>query len=176
MRMVWYGMVCHCYCYRYVANRADTVAAARRKEGRERLFHIDDPSASALPISPAMTSLTDSKALSFLKLATPDPVCCVTATQTTLLVGRASGTLMKYSLPHLTFEQRYQVRCRPQILALNCDSSRVSIIDINGVLILFDLDAKPEGPKGTPGKQLDFERKDAWDMKWSDDNPELFAW
>jgi WD repeat-containing protein 35 len=117
------------------ANRADTIAAARRKEGRERLFHIDDPSASALPISPAMTT-TDSKALSFLKLATPDPVCCVTATQTTLLVGRASGTLMKYSLPHLTFEQKYQVRCRPQILALNCDSSRVSIIDINGVLTL----------------------------------------
>jgi hypothetical protein len=26
----------------------------------------------------------------------------------------------------------------------------------------FDLDAKPEGPKGVPGRQLDFERKDAW--------------
>lgn len=38
------------------------------------------------------------------------------------------------------------------------------------------MDAKIEGaPKGTVGKPLDFERKDAWDMRWSDDNPELFA-
>jgi hypothetical protein len=31
----------------------------------------------------------------------------------------------------------------------------------------FDMDAKIEGaPKGTVGKPLDFERKDAWDMRW----------
>jgi WD repeat-containing protein 35 len=25
------------------------------------------------------------------------------------------------------------------------------------------------------GQLLNFERKDVWDMKWADDNPELFA-
>ena len=64
---------------------------------------------------------------------------------------------------------------------MNCDSTRLSIIDINGVLTLFDLDARPAasaggGPSKAPvGLHLDFERKDSWDMMWSDDNPELFA-
>jgi WD repeat-containing protein 35 len=32
------------------------------------------------------------------------------------------------------------------------------------------------GASGGPrGERLPFERKDVWDMKWSDDNPELFA-
>ena len=30
-------------------------------------------------------------------------------------------------------------------------------------------------PSGRKGKQLDFERKDAWDMVWAEDNPNLFA-
>ncbi len=82
---------------------------------------------------------------------------------------------MRYSLPHLVLEQKYVVRCRPQALALNCNSTRLSIIDINGVLTLFDLDARAEGAKGALGVHLKLERKDAWDMLWSDDNPELFA-
>ena len=28
---------------------------------------------------------------------------------------------------------------------------------------------------GRAGKTLDFERKDTWDMVWSEDNPKLFA-
>ena len=31
------------------------------------------------------------------------------------------------------------------------------------------------GAAGTIGEHLAFERKDAWDMRWADDNPELFA-
>ncbi len=111
------------------------------------------------------------------KLDTPtsDPICAVAASNTTLIVGRASGTLVRYSLPHLVLEQKYVVRCRPQALALNCNSTRLSIIDINGVLTLFDLDARADGAKGALGVHLKLERKDAWDMLWSDDNPELFA-
>ena len=91
--------------------------------------------------------------------------------------ARASGTLLRFTLPHLSLENKYVVRCRPQLISLNCDSTRLSIIDINGVLTLFDLDARVQGPKGVPsvGQHLDFERKDTWDMMWSDDNPELFA-
>lgn len=71
------------------------------------------------------------------QFATSDVICCLTASQNTLVIGRASGTLMRYGLPHLTLDNKYVVKCRPQILALNCDSSRVSIIDINGVLTLY---------------------------------------
>eukprot|EP00798_Chlamydomonas_sp_ICE-L_P009063 gene9063-16189_t len=48
-----------------------------------------------------------------------------------------------------------------------------SVIDINGVLSFYDLTAKGAG--GVQGEHLTFERKDAWDMLWADDNPELFA-
>ena len=75
----------------------------------------------------------------------------------------------------------------------------MSIIDINGILTFFDFDAAASaGSKGNDqdpfsggmnsqrgfgspsafgkrGRQLDFERKDAWDMVWAEDNPDLFA-
>ncbi|GFH32715.1 WD_REPEATS_REGION domain-containing protein, partial [Haematococcus lacustris] len=49
----------------------------------------------------------------------------------------------------------------------------MSVIDINGVLSFYDLQVKGQG--STQGEHLSFERKDAWDMRWADDNPELFA-
>ncbi len=58
-----------------------------------------------------------------------------------------SGTLLRFSLPHVVMENKYVVRLRPQLLALSCDSRTLSIIDINGVLTLFDLEARPQGPK-----------------------------
>jgi WD repeat-containing protein 35 len=139
---------------------------AEKKDGIERVFHIDDPPSSAF--DPKLKSRR-------LDTATSDPICAVATSDSTLIISRASGTLIRYSLPHLAMEQKYIVRCRPQALALNCNSTRLSIIDINGTLTFFDLDARPDGSKGTVGVHLKWERKDAWDMIWSDDNPELFA-
>ena len=55
--------------------------------------------------------------------------------------------------------------------------SRLAIIDIAGILTFFDLDTKWVNPEGQEviGQQLQFERKDVWDMKWAEDNAELFA-
>lgn len=52
---------------------------------------------------------------------------------------------------------------------------RLSIIDISGILTFFDLDSKDVSGKEIKGEQLSIERKDVWNMKWADDNPELFA-
>ena len=54
---------------------------------------------------------------------------------------------------------------------------RLSIIDIAGVLTFFDLESRVAGADGKEvlGEQLSYERKDVWDMKWAEDNPELFA-
>ena len=48
--------------------------------------------------------------------------------------------------------------------------SRVSIIDIAGVLTFFDLDTRVTDPDGREviGEHLKFERKDVWDMKWAE--------
>uniref|UniRef100_A0AAR2KEL8 Anaphase-promoting complex subunit 4 WD40 domain-containing protein n=1 Tax=Pygocentrus nattereri TaxID=42514 RepID=A0AAR2KEL8_PYGNA len=148
--------------------------AKTRKEGRERVYHIDD--------SPSGTT---NGALDFAKLivpliqATRDPICCITASDRTLIVGRESGTLQKYSLPNITLLQKYSLAYRAYQLSLNCNSSRLAIIDMTGVLTFFDIE--PRGSSGdveggaSTGDPSKFERKDVWDMKWANDNPDLFA-
>lgn len=58
--------------------------------------------------------------------------------------------------------------------------SRLAIIDIAGMLTLLDLEvsASSDDIKGTQaatGDPSKFERKDVWDVKWANDNPDLFA-
>lgn len=60
-----------------------------------------------------------------------------------------------------------------------CLASRLAIIDMTGVLTFLDID--PRGSSGeaeegaSAGDPSKFERKDVWDMKWANDNPDLFA-
>ncbi|XP_060042583.1 WD repeat-containing protein 35 isoform X5 [Erinaceus europaeus] len=139
-----------------------------RKEGRERLFHVDDaPSGSASGV------LDYTKAMQ----GTRDPICAITASEKTLIVGRESGTLQRYSLPNVCLVQKYSLNCRAHQLSLNCNSSRLAIVDISGVLTFFDLDARGTDSTGQQviGELLKLERKDVWDMKWAQDNPDLFA-
>lgn len=53
----------------------------------------------------------------------------------------------------------------------------MSIIDIAGVLTFFDLESRTTDASGKEviGEQLSYERKDVWDMRWAEDNPDLFA-
>ncbi|KAJ8387955.1 hypothetical protein AAFF_G00148890 [Aldrovandia affinis] len=122
--------------------------AKTRKEGRERVYHIDDT-----PSGVSEGALDFGKAFT----ATRDPICCSTATDKTLILGRESGTIQRYSLPNIGLVQKYSLNYRAYQLSLNCNSSRLAIIDITG------------------GNPLKFERKDVWDMQWANDNPDLFA-
>ncbi|XP_021109183.1 WD repeat-containing protein 35 isoform X6 [Heterocephalus glaber] len=139
-----------------------------RREGRERVYHVDDtPSAS-------VDGVPDySKAIQ----GTRDPICAITASDKTLIVGRESGTIQRYSLPNVGLIQKYFLNCRAYRLSLNCNSSRLAIIDISGVLTFFDLDSRAMDSTGQQviGELLKLERKDVWDMKWAKDNPDLFA-
>eukprot|EP00736_Rhodelphis_marinus_P014135 Rmarinus@m.4538 len=138
----------------------------RKDKGRERVFHVDDAPSSSTG--------------GFDKFRPPeqptnDSITCVCASDKFMLVGRESGTLHRYTLPHTSLDSKHVLRCRPQQIALNCNSQRLSIIDIHGVLSFFDLDARAEDGSGRLGLHLPLERKDVWDMCWADDNPELFA-
>lgn len=114
------------------------------------------------------------------------------------LQGRKSGTLHRYSLPNVVLIQKYTLNNRPHYLSLNCNTwwvagtvdtyavhrccgclkwavvvfSRLAIIDIAGVMTLLELEAGAQPSAGDPSK---FERKDVWDMKWANDNPDLFS-
>ncbi|RMC17193.1 hypothetical protein DUI87_05770 [Hirundo rustica rustica] len=119
--------------------------ARTRKEGRERIYHIDDTSSGS-----GDGRLDYSRAFE----------------------GRESGTIQRYSLPTVALVQSYTLDCRAYQLSLNCNSSRLAIIDLSGVLTFLDLDARAAD---STGEQLKLERKDVWDMKWAKDNPDLFA-
>ncbi|KAG1659041.1 hypothetical protein FOA52_010881, partial [Chlamydomonas sp. UWO 241] len=142
------------------------VTGVKRKDVREKLFHIDEANPSVGDRGPESFKAPN--------LSTSDPVSAITASEGVLMIGRSSGVVQRYSLPHLTPEGHLVLRCRPQALALNCTVTKMSVIDINGVLSFFDMTSKGATP-GTVGEHLAFERKDAWDMRWADDNPELFA-
>ncbi|XP_006239947.1 WD repeat-containing protein 35 isoform X1 [Rattus norvegicus] len=139
-----------------------------RKEGRERIYHVDDvPSGSVDGV------FDYSKAIQ----GTRDPICAITASDKTLIVGRESGVIQRYSFPNVALIQKYSLDCRACQLSLNCNSSRLAIIDIAGVLTFFDLDTRVTDSTGQQvvGELLKLERKDVWDMKWAKDNPDLFA-
>lgn len=155
-------------------------AAAGMKQRRAEMmwrFHIDESFAPG-------SGTHDKDGFVPPSTTTQDPIACICATEQCLLVARESGVVQRYALPHLALEARFTIRCRPQVIAANCESTRMSVIDINGVLLLFDIevksnssfgDVKPVSPEDGPGKQLDFERKDVWNMRWATDNPDLFA-
>jgi len=163
----------------------DLAAAAALGIGNKRrvemMFHIDESFAPG-------SGLHDKEGFVPPVAPAQDPIACITATEQCFLVARESGVVQRYSLPHLGIEARFTIRCRPQVIAANCDSTRMSVIDINGLLTLYDVevkgsanrgsfDAKPAGQEkeAMAGTQLDLERKDVWNMRWASDNPDLFA-
>uniref|UniRef100_A0A1A8S087 WD repeat-containing protein 35 n=2 Tax=Nothobranchius rachovii TaxID=451742 RepID=A0A1A8S087_9TELE len=140
-----------------------------KKEGRERFYHIDsNPSGASDSCTHPSKSFTPTR----------DPICSITATDKTLIVARESGSVLKYSLPNVSLIQKFSLNSRAFYLSLNCNSSRLAVIDISGVMTLLDLEARSitdDGSQVGAGDPSRFERKDVWDMKWANDNPDLFA-
>merc|ERR1719473_943265 len=111
---------------------------------------------------------------------TQDPIAAIGTSDSgaakCLVIARESGTVQRYSLPHLVIEQKFVIQCRPQVISLNCDGSRMSVIDISGVLTLYDMSTEKAGGLANSNSngndmRMDLERKDVWNMKWADDNP-----
>ncbi|KAJ3324647.1 WD repeat-containing protein 35 [Boothiomyces sp. JEL0866] len=166
-------------------SNAKTVAkfdALLKKDTKERVFHIDD-----IVTVGAANEATLTTADLITRSSSDDPIICIAASETVLVVARQSGTLLQYQLPSLVLDNVYNIPVRPVSIALNSSSSRLSILDNYGVLKLFELEKKPSfqrglsnsnnviSPKFAGGTLLDFERKDVWDIKWATDNPELFS-
>nr|KAJ3420687.1 WD repeat-containing protein 35 [Polyrhizophydium stewartii] len=179
--------------FKSLANtKMSALDAIRRKDVRERAFHIDDIS--------IIGSGDGGSAIADLRSRTPssDPIVCLTASETVLILARQSGALHQYIVPSVTLDNKYTIALRPQSVGLNSNSTRVSILDVGGVLRLFDLERKGNGNniigpaagrfyrhhdvfadlaelQVDGGCLLDFERKDVWDVRWANDNPEMFT-
>jgi len=60
-------------------------------------------------------------------------------------------------------------------MQMNCDSTKFSIIDINGILSFYDMTVSKKENGAGQGTHLDHERKEVWSLVWSTDNPSLCA-
>lgn len=158
----------------YVWNYRSSTSKPGAKEGLdvgvakkrvEMMFHVEESMAPG-------SGSHDRESFTPPSTSTQDPIACVSATQNCLIIARESGAVHRFSLPHLLAETRFAIRCRPQVVAANCDSSKMAVIDINGTLTMYNIEVKGPDPAG---RQLELERKDVWNMRWASDNPDLFA-
>ena len=58
----------------------------------------------------------------------------MTANENFVFVGRISGVILKFTLPHIMLESKLFVKTRPNALSINCKSDRLAVIDLNGIL------------------------------------------
>jgi WD repeat-containing protein 35 len=138
----------------------------KKKVGKENIFHIDE--------IPNPNNVYDREKWKLPDMKNTDPITCLSASDECFIVGRDSGVVHKYALPYIQVESKHSLRCKPQQVKINCDGSKFSIIDINGVLSFYDMEAIAPGSRST-GYHLSQERKEVWSVVWSSDNPHMCA-
>ena len=111
-------------------NSKDSEKSGQR-DRREKVFHIDD--------SPSGQETSASVNLERMMEKSSDPVCCLTASEKTLVIARESGSLQRYSLPLVALITKHSLPSRPHHIAINCNSSLLSVIDVTGLLQFVDL-------------------------------------
>lgn len=98
---------------------------------KERVYHVDDiPTGVADVIQDLDASYVPTKDT----FPAADPICCLAVGESLVLVGRESGLVQHYTLPHVALAARYSFPSRPYTIAINCDASKFAVIDISGVI------------------------------------------
>ncbi|CAD8136286.1 unnamed protein product [Paramecium pentaurelia] len=130
-----------------------------RKIGKEMAWFIDE--------NPDSQVIYDKDTFN-LEKQTDEIICAIQANENYLFIGRINGNILKFTLPYVSVEPKYFFENRPNIININCNSTRLSIIDIMGTIQLLDISV-------ASGKLLDFDKKDCWQVVWSDNDPLQFA-
>jgi WD repeat-containing protein 35 len=152
-------------------------SVVRTHQSKVRMFDIANTS---------FTTAQSPETFQIISETIADPVVCTTISDKFLVVGRKSGAITRFNLPHLTPENTYTVQDRePARLMLNCSSSKLGMIDTNGLFSILDLEARVTEADADSkdanrnilgpyfGKKLSVERKDVWDMRWSEDDSNM---
>ncbi|KAJ8610815.1 hypothetical protein CTAYLR_006449 [Chrysophaeum taylorii] len=153
----------------------------RQSTGRERVLDVETDNTVQVDVFKMPEAVLDFA----------DKIMGVCASERMVLVARASGLICQYTLPHLVPECRHQSSFIPWKMAINCDNTKLALVDTNGGLGIMDFSdsatATNDRPFLTtrgdsssmmtakPGKMLEFERKDTWDVAWAADDPNMFA-
>lgn len=87
---------------------------------RCKMYHIDDTPTGAVEI---IQELDNANNVQVNLHDTLDPICCLTTSDNCLIIGRESGLLQYYALPHVVLINRYKISTRPHKMAINCNST-----------------------------------------------------
>ncbi|XP_045542737.1 WD repeat-containing protein 35 [Papilio machaon] len=98
-----------------------------------------------------------------------DTICCVTCSDSHLLVGRDSGTILLFSLVNFKKITSINMNAKPYKMGLNSNSSKFFVIDQPGSLYVLDTDM---ANNISMGQAL---RKDVWSALWATDNCQMLA-
>ncbi|XP_050549638.1 WD repeat-containing protein 35 isoform X2 [Spodoptera frugiperda] len=98
-----------------------------------------------------------------------DTICCIASSDTHLLIGRDSGSILLFSLVNFKKITSINMNSRPYRLGLNSNSSKFYVIDQPGSLYLLETDM---ANNISIGQAL---RKDVWSALWATDNPQMLA-
>uniref|UniRef100_A0A2A4JPV6 Uncharacterized protein n=1 Tax=Heliothis virescens TaxID=7102 RepID=A0A2A4JPV6_HELVI len=98
-----------------------------------------------------------------------DTISCVASSDTHLLIGRDSGSILLFSLVNFKKITSINMNSRPYRLGLNSNSSKFFVIDQPGSLYLLETDM---ANNISIGQAL---RKDVWSALWASDNPQMLA-
>ncbi|KAJ3028245.1 UNVERIFIED_CONTAM: WD repeat-containing protein 35 [Siphonaria sp. JEL0065] len=170
-----------CWQFRLPPKKSGALEVIRKKEGgvKDRMFHIDDIG-EAINVEIPLLNIETSK-----NRGTVDPITAITASDSLLVIARQSGSFLQIALQSLSLETKYAIPMRTQFISLNCNSTRLAMLDVSGVLKLLELGKRNTGGNTgnyiaansvvEGGKLFEFERKDVWDVEWATDNPESFA-
>ena len=121
--------------YRSAASKLKPLAmeappGLKKKDINERIFHVDDMAGAGSAQSRKNAAKIP---------PTTDPVVAVCASDKYVLVGRQSGTVFVYNMPQVYLQYKVNLQAQPKSMALNCNSTRLSTIDIQGMLALYDI-------------------------------------
>lgn len=109
-----------------------------------------------------------------IMVSSNDPIACITASDKYLIVAQNSGQLGQYLFPSVSHVHKFKINCIPNEIALNRNSSKLSLIDKSTKLYFYDFDASND-ETGGEGCWLNIDHKDIWDLKWSSDHNDLVA-
>ena len=126
------------------------------KFGRELAFFIDE--------EPNAKMIYDKEKYDKGEKLSNEPICCLTANEGTLIIGRTNGIVNKYTLPNLILEKKQALNGKPNNIFINCDGTRLAIIDLANLLTFYKLDVDGND------EVLPFEKKDVWNFKWASEN------
>ncbi|XP_049867805.1 WD repeat-containing protein 35 [Pectinophora gossypiella] len=149
----------------YVAINSKAVAVAASKES----FIIWKFSTPSRPRSTELAYYADGSPITSEGGFQDDTICCITCSDSHLLVGRDSGTILLFSMVNFKKVTSINMNSKPYRLGLNSNSSKFYVIDQPGNLYLLDTDM---ANNISIGQAL---RKDVWSALWASDNPQMLA-